>query len=445
MISVIMAVDENFGYSKDSRIPWKNKDDLQNFKNTTKGHIVVMGRKTWESLPVKPLPDRLNIVISSNFVDERCLVFRNLEIAVELCKNYPEKEIFVIGGAQLVYEALKHSKFRKIILTIVKGKYDCDQFLNILPLESFVLLNEIPIENAVIKEYIGNFLNVWEEQYLTLCKKILKDGSLRKTRNGNTLSLFGEQIVFNIENGFPLLTTKKMFFRGIVEELLFFIRGKTNSKLLEEKGINIWKGNTSQQFLEDQKLNYHPGDMGPMYGFQWRFFNAKYEGCDKDYKCDKDSFDQLATLIDEIKHNKMSRRLLMTSYNPLQNNEGVLTPCHGIVIQFYVNNDKLSCKMYQRSADVFLGLPFNIASYALFLEIIAKECNLKAENVIITLGDVHIYEEHVQQVQEQITRFPHPFPKLKIKAHKKFDDYVYEDFELIGYHSYPSLKAEFKP
>jgi len=441
-MNIIMAVDENFGYSKNGEIPWKNNDDLQHFKQMTENNIVIMGRKTWESLPVKPLPRRINIVITkTQNDDDRCFRFKSLTTAIEMCLNFPKKEIFIIGGAQLVGEALKHPNFSKLFLTIVNGNYNCDQFLS-LPLSRFSLENEKQITNATISQYSGKFFNKGESEYLKLGKTILNDGHLRETRNGKTLSLFGKKLELDIREGFPLLTTKKMFFRGIVEELLFFISGKTDTKILENKGINIWKGNTCKEFLKDKGLDYQPGDMGPMYGFQWRYFNAEYKGSNDTYT--GKGLDQLANIIYELKTNPTSRRLLMTAYNPLQADKGVLYPCHSIVIQFYVNDGNLSCKMYQRSADYFLGLPFNIASTALLLEIIAKECELKPEKIIITMGDIHIYEEHIRPVKEQVERLPYTFPQLKIKKEQIYN-YVFEDFELIGYNCYDTLKAIFKP
>jgi thymidylate synthase len=280
-----------------------------------------------------------------------------------------------------------------------------------------------------------------EYQYLNMLKRTL-NSTKRMTRNGYTYSYFGDMIRFDLTQGFPLLTTKKMFFKGIIHELLFFIRGQTDSKILEANGVNIWKGNTSREFLDSVGLiDYEVGEMGPMYGYQWRHFN--------------DKIDQLKNVLHEIEVNPMSRRLLMTVFNPEQVNLGVLYPCHSIVTQFYLNElesnvYEVSISMYQRSADIFLGLPFNIASTALFLEIICHYLNNKqnvnkymAKEMVINLGDVHLYELHVKQALEQISRKPIEFCKLNIKnSYPEIDQYHINDFEILNYQSHQGIKAE---
>lgn len=439
-MDIIFAIDSKSGYAKNGSIPWKNREDLSHFKYLTLNNIVIMGRITWESLPIKPLPHRINIVISNTLKnEEECLIFNNLEDSLKFCKNYPNKKIFVIGGADLIYTALRHPLFNNMYLTLLDDNYECDKFLDNIPFDRLFLIDTHTIIDGIINKYTGNFYNYGEDNYLNLGKEILLKGDKRLTRNGYTLSLFGKQLEFDLSEGFPLLTTKKMFFRGIVEELLFFISGNTDTKFLENKGINIWKGNTNKEFLEQLNLNYKEGWMGPMYGYQWRFFNKPYNR----FSLTK-GIDQLENLIKEIKTNPSSRRLLLTAYNPIQVDEGVLYPCHSIIIQFYILDNKISCKMYQRSADYFLGLPFNIASTSLLLLIIAKECNLIPDKVILTFGDIHIYEEHIPQVEKQIKRFPFIFPTINIKNDKKFDKYSFEDFELKNYNSYDTLRGVFK-
>lgn len=434
-MNIIIAVDSNYGYAKENTIPWKNKEDLEFFKRMTIGNIVIMGRNTWDSLPVKPLSNRINIVISKTKIPG-VFTFDNLKEALNFCKNF-DKDIYVIGGKRLIYDFLKMNYDINFFLTKLNESYDCDLFLEHSIFDRLELVDQFEITNGNIFHYTGNMFNQEESNYLLLGKKLLESNE-RHTRNGITKSLFGEQLEFDLTNGFPLLTTKKMFFRGIVEELLFFISGETNTKVLEEKGINIWKGNTSKEFLEKSKLDYPEGEMGPMYGYQWRNFNGKFDNQSK-------GIDQLTNVINEIKINKSSRRLILTSFNPEQVNEGVLYPCHSIVIQFYIEENKISMKMYQRSADYFLGLPFNIASSALLLLIIAQECDLIAHKLFITLGDIHIYKEHYEVVKEQMERFPYKFPQLIINNKKKFDEYIYEDFKLENYNSYSKLFAEFKP
>jgi len=282
-----------------------------------------------------------------------------------------------------------------------------------------------------------------EEGYINLLRKILEEGVERDDRTGvGTLSLFGEQLRFNLDGQFPLLTTKKVFTKAIIHELLFFIKGSTDSKILEKENVNIWKWNTTREFLDDRNLtDYEEGDLGPMYGFNWRHFNAEYEGCDKDYT--GAGLDQLQNVINEIKNNPDSRRLLITTFNPSVIEKSCLMPCHGISVQFYVNDGYLSCMMNQRSCDTMLGLPFNITSYAMLTYMIAYICDLKPKELIISTGDTHIYTNHMNQVKEQITRKPFIFPQLKIKRNiLNIDDFKYEDFEIIEYKCHPGIKTQ---
>ena len=240
-----------------------------------------------------------------------------------------------------------------------------------------------------------------------------------------------------------------MFLRGIIEELLFFIKGDTNSKKLSEKKVRIWDLNTTREFLDKRNLkHYKEGDMGPMYGWQWRHFGEKYNGMDNDYK----GYDQLKEVIRLIKEDPMSRRIMMTTFNPLQLKESVLAPCHSLILQFYVNNNSLSCHMYQRSADIFLGVPFNIASTSLLLSIIANATGLKAKDVIISFGDIHLYEEHINQGFLQTNRSPFLFPTLNIKKDlnsntiagiiNNLEDLCYNDFNITNYKYHDKISAK---
>lgn len=280
-----------------------------------------------------------------------------------------------------------------------------------------------------------------ENSYLNALKNVLENGELRTTRNSNTYSLFGVKIEIDISNSFPLLTTKKMFTKGIIEELLWFISGNTNSKRLEEKGVNIWKGNSCREYLDNIGLNYEEGDCGPCYSHQWRHFNAPYKNCNQNYK--GLGIDQLQNCIDLIKKYPTSRRIFMSAWNPCQLDEMVLPPCH-ISYQFYVSNDnKLSCILYQRSGDMFLGVPFNIASVSLLVYIIANITNKNPDKITLMIGDAHIYENHVQQVKIQLNRIPYSFPQLIIKnKHENINDYKYEDFEIVNYNFHAILKAD---
>lgn len=284
-----------------------------------------------------------------------------------------------------------------------------------------------------------------ETKYLDILKDVLESGEKRMTRNGMTYSKFFKTISFNMDDGFPLLTTKKMFWKGIVEELLFFIRGDTNTKVLSDKGVKIWESNTSREFLDSMGLEYEEGEMGPMYGYQWRKFNKPYNAaCDKS----QDNIDQLKYVINEIKTNPTSRRIIMTDFNPSQVNQGVLYPCHSIVIQFYVENSNttpiLSCSMYQRSSDLFLGEPFNIASTSLLLSIVSQLVGLKPGMVHLILGDCHIYDEHISAVKEQLSRVPLKLCKLKMTEFttlEHVENATLCDFILQDYMSHQAIKV----
>jgi thymidylate synthase len=276
-----------------------------------------------------------------------------------------------------------------------------------------------------------------ESQYLEILKDVMLNGEKRQTRNGTTFSKFFKTMSFDLNDGFPLLTTKKMFWKGIVEELLFFIRGDTDTKKLSEKGVKIWEANTSREFLDKMGFtDYEVGDMGPMYGYQWRHFNRSEE---------HEGVDQLKNVIEEIKNNPQSRRILMTDFNPVQVDFGVLYPCHSIVIQFYAESNRLSCCMYQRSSDLFLGEPFNIASTSLLLYIVASITNMQPYLVHLVLGDCHVYENHIDAVTEQLKREPYKLCKLKMTPFKTIEEVEnasLQDFVLSDYICHPTIKAE---
>lgn len=277
-----------------------------------------------------------------------------------------------------------------------------------------------------------------EQNYLELLKNIINNGDFKQDRTGvGTFSIFGSNLRFSLENNtLPLLTTKKMTTKSIIEELLFFIRGNTNSKLLEEKGVNIWKGNTTRQFLDKRGLyDYPEGEMGPMYGAQWRNFSR----CDN-----KKGVDQLKNCLELIKNEPNSRRILISAYNPNISNLCVLEPCH-LLVQFNVNKDELSCQWYQRSVDSFLGLGFNITSYALLTHLMAKASGLKAKELIFVGGDTHVYSNHVEQVKEQVSRTPFDFPTISLPPISSIEDMEklsFADFKINNYTCHPSIKAE---
>ncbi|KAB7498886.1 Thymidylate synthase [Armadillidium nasatum] len=280
-----------------------------------------------------------------------------------------------------------------------------------------------------------------EDQYLNLIRKILKHGSKKEDRTGTgTLSLFGAQMRFSLREGvFPLLTTKRVFWRGVFEELLWFIKGSTNAKDLSDKGVHIWDQNSSREFLDSLGFtDRDEGDLGPVYGFQWRHFGAPYTNMHADYS--GQGVDQLKEVIERIKTKPYDRRIIMCAWNPVDIDKMALPPCH-CLCQFYVANGELSCQLYQRSADMGLGVPFNIASYSLLTHMIAHLTGLKAGDFVHTLGDAHVYINHVDALEEQLKRTPRCFPKLVFKREvKSIDDFKMEDLEIVDYKPYPKIQ-----
>ena len=260
------------------------------------------------------------------------------------------------------------------------------------------------------------------KQYQDLLRTILTQGSYKSDRTGTgTYSIFGHQMRFDLSEGFPLLTTKKLHLRSIIYELLWFLQGDTNIRYLKDNGVSIW----------DEWADEH-GDLGPVYGKQWRSWATPDGG----------HVDQITQLIQQIKTNPDSRRLMVCAWNVGEIDKMALPPCH-VLFQFYVNNGEISCQLYQRSADVFLGVPFNIASYTLLLMMVAQVCGLKPKEFIHTLGDAHIYSNHVEQAKLQLTRDPRPLPVMRINPDvKDIFDFHYEDFQLEGYDPHPHIKAE---
>lgn len=282
-----------------------------------------------------------------------------------------------------------------------------------------------------------------EYQYLDHIKRILDNGEKRDDRTGvGTYGLFGAQMRYSLRhNIFPLLTTKRVFWRGVVEELLWFIKGSTNAKLLQEKNVRIWDPNSTREFLDSVGLSHREeGDLGPIYGFQWRHYGAKYYDMHTDYK--NKGIDQLKNVIETIKNRPNDRRIIMCAWNPIDIPQMALPPCHCLV-QFYVAGNELSCMLYQRSADMGLGVPFNIASYALLTCMIAHVTGLQPGEFIHTLGDSHVYINHTDALKEQLQRTPRDFPKMIIKRKvTDIEDFKFEDFELIGYNPYPKINMQ---
>lgn len=465
---IIVAIDENNLIGMNNLLPWKSPIDLKFFKNKTsetelpnQQNIVIIGRKTFDSIK-KPLPNRINCVISKQNIDG-VQVYNNIDSIIDTYKKDNNiNNIFVIGGSQIYDIALKSPYLRYLYVTHINSgiTLNSDNEYTMFPIsksefvKKYPLLNESsvqdnqyslkfckyinPMYKTNVYSNITSNVNLEEYQYLKLLNNIMTTGDKRQTRNAVTISTFGNFLKFSLENHFPILTTKRIYWRGVVEELLWFLKADTNALNLADKKVKIWIPNTTREFLDNRRLSYNVGDIGPMYGFQWLHYGAEYKGMEHNY--DKQGFNQLQYCIDLLKNDPYNRRILMTTYNPSAVKQSVLAPCHGIVVQFYVENEKISCHMYQRSSDSFLGLPFNISSYSLLVYIIAKETGLKPGNLYISLGDTHIYDQHIDAVKTQLARTPIEFPKLEFNK-KEINEYNFEDFKLVGYSPQKTIKA----
>lgn len=466
---IIVAHDLSYGIGFQGNVAWPRlEQDMKFFAETTKDNIVIMGRKTWDSLPRKPLPERVNYVLSKTLTTADLVrkhglgvnVFSDLENAILSAQShFPDKKIYIIGGEQIYTEALAKHVVLGLLVTEVQRKFQCDTFMPKYPefekinsTDTYKQGDEEKSPNEVIRYQIHTYqrmANPHENQYLQLMATILQNGFDRPDRTGvGTKSIFGTQLTFDLENSFPLLTTKKMFLRGVFEELKWFLSGSTNTQPLKDQKITIWDHNTSKAELERRGLEYPEGELGPGYGFQWRHWGAVYTGSSKDVDYKGLGIDQLQRAIEMIQANKPedSRRIIVNAWNVSCLDEMALPPCH-MSYQFAVYDKKLCCRVDMRSADVFLGLPFNIASYALLTHIVANICRLKPGRLTIQMGDTHIYNNHLDACQLQVERSPCRFPLLGIKKSlKSLDDVAdmrFEDDVVIeGYIHHPAIKAQ---
>lgn len=303
------------------------------------------------------------------------------------------------------------------------------------------------LENIKTKNYEEGPYVHDEHQYLALINDIIEVGEKINGRNGVAITVCGSAMLFSLENGtIPLLTTKKVAWKTCLKELLWFVSGSTNNEILQQQNVKIWNGNASREFLDSRGLtNLRTNDLGPVYGHQWRHFNAPYSTCDADYS--GMGVDQLAWVIEQLKDplKRSSRRIIMSAWNPCQLDEMALPPCH-VLVQFNVlPGNRLSCSLYQRSGDVGLGVPFNIASYSLLTHMLAKHCGLEAYEFIYHLGNCHIYDDHIEPLRMQTERKPYKFPCVNIKRkHDNIGDYKVDDFELSDYMCHDSIKMDMR-
>ena len=465
-----------------------SKKDMRNFQKITTSvkdgeskNILIMGYKTWLSIPEskRPLKDRYNIVLSLNHTvkeDSNTKLCRSLGEAFDFCKEL-KGEIFIIGGTQIFNECCKKeyiNNLSKIYVTKFDDDYHPRDTTHSFPNQLFdnmKLINKSDKvhemcsrphidnrEKGFLQEYLSetytksisftyviyqnkDTINEDEYQYLNLLKKVYEEGIETESRNSKVFSLFGERMVFDLSKGFPLLTTKRVGYKTILRELLWFIKGSTSNQELIDKNVHIWSLNSSKEFLESRNLDYEEGDLGPVYGFQWRHFGQEYESCNSDYS--GKGVDQLKYVIDLIKNEPNSRRIILNSWNASDLDKMALPPCH-VMCQFNVNvkEGTLDCQLYQRSGDMFLGVPFNIASYAFLTCIIAKLTGYKPGKLIHILGDTHIYESHIDSVKTQIKRIPYKFPHLTISNELTDIDNISEEyFNLEDYKFHEKISA----
>jgi dihydrofolate reductase/thymidylate synthase len=478
MFSLIAAVDNNYGISKDGKTPWKCLEDLKHFKKLTKGNIVIMCRETWESLPdkYKPLPDRINVVISKSLylkgkddlnIDKKSsphIIFETPNMCVaffnekDIKKKYQNIKKFIIGGASMYTMFLKHNLIYDLHITILEHNFKCTQFLtlpNLLDSNEEIILckfndpgsniintidNDNPSYLIKYKKYFT--INYEEYQFLDTMNDIIRNGTIKQNRTGiATKSIFSRDLRFNLRNGqIPMTTTRPVSIRYIFEELMWVLRGETNNKILNKKKIHIWDDNTSREFLDKSGLKWLPeGDIGASYGFQMRRYGAKYLDCNTNYELK--GFDQLEYVINLIINNPNSRRIIMNLWNPTQLNEMSLPPClYGY--QFYVDNGYLSCKLIQRSSDISLAGSHNCTSGALLVHMICKIAGLLPGELIWSPSDIHIYLNQEESVKTQLYRIPKPFPTLKIKNSPKKNNilkFEFTDLELTNYEPFPKI------
>lgn len=466
LMDLIFATTSTGGIGCDNRLPWNIPEDLKIFKEKTNGCNLIVGRQTLDSLPY--LSNRKLFVVTRDsskidHPDQEYTFAGTLAEVIEETQKLHTKTM-VIGGGE-IFSTVMRTYFHlihRIHVTTIEGEYDCDTFINFLPalktnfvkegvaIERDNFTHQVFLKRSLVGKSVVSLprvhVNSQEEQYLDLLRNVMKNGTLRNTRNGMTKALFAPpQLKFDLRDSFPLMTCRRVFFKGIVEELLFFLRGDTNTKSLEVKQVNIWRGNTSEEFIRGMGLPYKEGLMGPMYGYQWRFFNARYDAASGAPV--EGGIDQLKKVVDTIINDPTSRRILMTSYNPEQAEEGVLYPCHSVVLQFYVDGVNLDMFCYNRSQDLALGTPFNIASSALLLTIVAKLTNKTPRFFSLAMGDCHIYENHFAAIKEVTSREPRPPPSLDLNLEKlkTVDDIVLltrNDFKLKDYTPHFSIQMD---
>jgi dihydrofolate reductase/thymidylate synthase len=441
-IHVILASTPSGGIGLRNKLPWPRlATDMEHFKSVIAGHALLAGRKTYESLP-KFLRARCNVLSSKPIKD--VTTYTSWDSALETLSN--QDVVVIIGGAQLYARALHDYRCERVYWTNVMTEFQADTHVQPIDYKAYAVdsVSRVYTENDVSYQIVIYTRRHGEEAYLDLVRDVLVVGEPKMDRtNVGTLSVFGRQCRYDLHNGvIPLLTTKKVYWKGAVEELLWFIRGDTSAKRLDAKRVKIWNANASREALD--KLGFitrSEGDCGPIYGFQWRHFGAEYKDSEANYA--GQGVDQLKRVIDMIRTNPNDRRLIVSAWNPVDLDQMALPPCH-VLYQFYVVKGELSCQMYQRSCDLGLGVPFNIASASLLTHMVAHVTGLKTGELVHTMGDVHVYTNHVEALREQCARKPSaPFPRVEFaRVCESIDDITSDDIVLRGYESQSAIKME---
>lgn len=486
MFSIIVAYDQNRGIAKNGKLPWPHhKADMKRFVDITsttvdpnKVNAVIMGRKTWDSINprYKPLSNRINVVLTrgNEISDKYCdnvYTFNDFNVALAALAASPSVErIFVIGGQDLYNLAIYNPMCQMIYTTVFTNTFDADKFFPEVPW--FKRISSEKLDDNAITEVYQTRLDILspEYQYLNLLHYILTKGDdISEERTGvGTLSVDGafmkfpittlnpHETLLELEYRVPIMTSKTLFTRGVFEELIMFLRGDTNVRELQKRGVKIWDDNTSRKWLDSHNLrDYEVGETGPFYGFQWNFFGADYLGPDArdEHAQDLKGVNQLEKCIQMLKTDPYSRRIVLSAWNPLDLSKMCLPPCH-IVYIFKVSPPQegtfgrkiLHCTMLQRSGDMFLGIPFNIFSTTLLTIFMSRAADMLPGNINITISDAHIYKNHITQVTEQLTRTPYVFPILKINAQidtlGDMRALSWNNIEIKEYHKWPAIKGE---
>ncbi len=475
MYKAIVCVDKKGGIGKQGKLPWHNTKDMKFFKETTsmvkdsnKINAVIMGRLTWDSIPekFKPLKNRINIIISSvmqSCPNENYYVFPSIEDVLFFIENNKNtiETAFVIGGASIYEQFLRMKVVSGVYLTTINYNYDCDVKFPRHYLDDFKMVKRIDLvdtqesykyENAHMTFYnyavyvnYYEYVNKEEQQYLNILNEIKDHGILMQNRTGiDTKSLFVRTMRFNMrDNRIPVLTTKRTFFRGGAEEMLFFLSGSTDVQKLRDKNIFFWDANTNEKFLREHNLPYKEYDMGATYGFLYRHFGAEYRG--KEHNYTDQGFDQVQFVIDEIRKNPSSRRLIIDLWSPEDLNNCTLPPCLFNHI-FYVNENSREISLHSslRSSDFFLGCPLNLVNAAILLRLVCHCTGYLPGDLIVTANNAHFYMNQLDAVNTQLARKANKvFPKLFISTNEKdIFKIKYDDLHLINYSCDPTIKAK---